>query len=79
MRRRQDRASAGARALVPETAVLPAGLAYQLVHTLQLTNEEIAALTIEEAVQRMAEFWAQPPPVIGGRKSPDQRRSRLGW
>ena len=29
----------------PDMVVLPASLAYQLVHTLQLTNEEIAALT----------------------------------
>jgi hypothetical protein len=41
--------------------VLPAGLAYQLVHSLQLTNQQIAELTLEEAVQRMADFWAQPP------------------
>ncbi len=41
--------------------VLPAGLAYQLVHTLGLTSDEIAGLTLDEAVRRMAEFWAQPP------------------
>ncbi len=45
----------------PDAVVLPAGLAYQLVHTLQLTTEEIAALTLDEAVQRMAEYWGQPP------------------
>ncbi len=45
----------------PDAVVLPANLAYQLVHTLQLKNEEIAGLTLEEAVQRMTEYWAQPP------------------
>jgi len=45
----------------PDAAVLPANLAYQLVHTLHLTNEEIAELTLDEAVQRMTEYWAQPP------------------
>lgn len=43
-----------------DVVVLPASLAYQLVHTLQLTSEEIAELTLEEAVQRMTEYWAQP-------------------
>ncbi len=42
-------------------AVLPAGLAHQLVHTLGLTADEIAELTLEEAVGRMAEFWSQTP------------------
>ncbi len=45
----------------PDAVVLPANLAYQLVHTLQLTNEEVAGLTLEEAVRRMTEYWAQPP------------------
>ena len=45
----------------PDVVVLPASLAYQLVHTLRLTNEQIAELTLEEAVQRMADYWAQPP------------------
>jgi hypothetical protein len=46
----------------PDTKTLPASLAYQLVNTLHLTNEQIEALTIEVAVQRMTEYWAQPPP-----------------
>lgn len=45
----------------PDAAVLPASLAYQLVHTLQLTNEEIAQLTLDDAVRLMTEHWAQPP------------------
>ena len=45
----------------PDTAVLPANLAYQLVHTLQLTNEQIAQLTLDDAVRLMTEHWAQPP------------------
>jgi hypothetical protein len=44
-----------------DTKTLPASLAYQLVNTLHLTNEQIEALTIEEAVQRVAEYRAQPP------------------
>ncbi len=44
----------------PDAAVLPASLAYQLVHTLQLTRDEIAELTLEDAVQRMTEYWARP-------------------
>jgi hypothetical protein len=45
----------------PDVVVLPASLAYQLVHTLQLTYEEIAELTLGEALERMTEYWAQPP------------------
>jgi hypothetical protein len=45
----------------PDSTTLPAQLAYQLVHTLNLTNEAIASLTLEEAVKLMAEHWAQPP------------------
>lgn len=45
----------------PNTKTFPASLAYQLVNTLHLTTEQIEELTIDEAVQRMAEYWAQPP------------------
>ena len=53
-----DRSSAG---VGSDSAMLPAGLAYQLVHALNLTNEEIASLTLEEAMKLMNEYWAQPP------------------
>lgn len=53
-----DRAPVTAR---PDSTTLPAQLAYQLVHTLNLTSEVIASLTLEEAVKLMAEHWAQPP------------------
>lgn len=43
---------------VPQNA-LPAGLAYQLVHTLGLSGAEVAATTFDEAVQRMQEHWSQ--------------------
>ena len=43
------------------SAMLPASLANHLVHTLHLTSQEIADLSLEEAVRRMAEYWAQPP------------------
>lgn len=45
----------------PDAIFLPAGLAYQLVHTLHLSNEQIAGLTLDEAVQLMREFWEHPP------------------
>ncbi|MBW4078999.1 MAG: cytotoxic translational repressor of toxin-antitoxin stability system [Acidobacteria bacterium] len=45
----------------PDSPPLPAQLAYQLVHTLKLTSAQIAALTFEEAVRLMTEYWAQPP------------------
>jgi hypothetical protein len=45
----------------PSVTVLPASLAYQLVHTLQMTNDEIAALTLDDAVRLMNEHWAQSP------------------
>lgn len=46
----------------PVGAVLPAGLAYQLVKALHMTTEEIQALSLEEAVRLMAEHWKQSPP-----------------
>lgn len=53
-----ERASAG---VGPDAAILPAGLAYQLVHALNLTSEEMSSLSLEEAVKLMTEYWAQPP------------------
>lgn len=44
----------------PTTGALPAGLAYQLVHTLHLSNDEIAALTIDAAVQLLSQHWSAP-------------------
>ena len=38
---------------------LPAGLAWQLVHTLGLTTSEIEAMTLEDAVSRMSQYWSQ--------------------
>lgn len=46
----------------PEGTALPASLAYQLVHTLQLSSAEIASLTLEEAVARMNEHWGRQAP-----------------
>jgi hypothetical protein len=45
----------------PDSSALSAQLAYQLVHTLKLTSAEIAALTFEEAVKLMTEYWTRPP------------------
>lgn len=39
--------------------VLPASLAYQLVHTLGLSDAEVAVMTLEEAVERMQEHWSR--------------------
>ena len=44
-----------------KTVRLPAQLAYQLVHALNLTNDEIAALSLEEAMKLLNEYWARPP------------------
>ena len=44
-----------------ESITLPAQLAYQLVHSLKLTNAQIASLTLEEAMRLLAEYWAHPP------------------
>ncbi|HEY5265537.1 MAG TPA: hypothetical protein VIJ40_01860 [Acidimicrobiales bacterium] len=44
-----------------DSITLPAPLAYELVHSLKLTSEQIASLTLEDAVRLMAEYWAQPP------------------
>lgn len=39
---------------------LPADLVYQLLHTVKLTEQEVAALTRQQAIDRMTEFWARP-------------------
>ncbi len=44
-----------------DSITLPAQLAYQLVHSLKLTNAQIASLTLEEAMRLLAEYWAQSP------------------
>ncbi len=43
-------------ASLPATA-LPAGLAHQLVHTLGLSDHEIASLSRDEAIQLMNDYW----------------------
>lgn len=44
----------------PTAKTLPARLAYQLVKMLKLTNEEIAELSLEEALELMEEYWGRP-------------------
>lgn len=44
-----------------DSILLPAQLAYQLVHSLKLTNEQIASLTLEGAMKLLTEHWALPP------------------
>lgn len=50
----------GAAADVPGQA-LPAGLAYQLLHTLGLTEQQVSAITLEDAVALMTVHWSTPP------------------
>lgn len=47
--------------ITPPANALPAGLVHQLVHTLGLTADEIAALTLDEAVRLMTDHWSTPP------------------
>jgi hypothetical protein len=44
----------------PEAVALPASLADQLVNTLHLSSEEVAMLSLGQAVAKMAEPWATP-------------------
>lgn len=44
-----------------EAVRLPAQIAYQLVHQMNLTYDEITALSLEEAVKLLNEHWAEPP------------------
>lgn len=41
----------------PPATTLPASLAYQLVHALHMTSEEITGMTLERAGRLMAEHW----------------------
>ncbi|MGQ0464192.1 MAG: cytotoxic translational repressor of toxin-antitoxin stability system [Sporichthyaceae bacterium] len=43
------------------SAALPAELVYQLLHKLQLTEEEVGHLNLEQAVAKMSEYWSKPP------------------
>ena len=52
-----EREAAPAR--IPAGAI-PATLAYQLIHTVGLTDTEVAGLTRDEAVARMNAFWSAP-------------------
>lgn len=46
-------------AKVPVDAI-PAGLAYQLIHTVGLSDAEVAAMSRDEAIARMNAYWSQP-------------------
>ena len=52
--------SRGAPPAAPADA-LPAGLAWQLIHSAGVPEDEVAAMTREEAIARMNQFWARPP------------------
>lgn len=44
----------------PEDA-LPAGLAWQLIHSAGVPEADVARMTRDDAIARMNEFWAKPP------------------
>lgn len=46
-------------AQVPASAI-PAGLAHQLIHTVGLSDAEVATMSRDEAIARMSAFWSQP-------------------
>ena len=46
-------------AQVPAGAI-PAGLAYQLIHAVGLTDAEVASMSRVEAIARMNSFWSLP-------------------
>ena len=43
------------------SASLPAGLVYQLIHVARVHEDEVMAMTLDEANARMAEHWSRPP------------------
>lgn len=53
------RPSRGSAPAAPEDA-LPAGLAWQLIHSAGVPEAEVATMTRAEAIERMNEFWAKP-------------------
>jgi hypothetical protein len=48
-------------AALPREA-LPADLVYQLLHKVKLTEPEVAALTRQQAIDLMTEYWSKPQP-----------------
>ncbi len=51
-----------AAAAAAEGTALPVSLAYQLVNTLRLSSQDIASLTLDQAVAKMNEHWGRPAP-----------------
>lgn len=43
---------------IPPSAALPAGLAHQLVHIMQLSSAEVAKLSLAEALELMNDHWS---------------------
>lgn len=50
----------GAAGAIPSQA-LPASLVYQLLHTLGMSEEQLASLSQDDAVALMAQHWSKPP------------------
>jgi len=44
---------------LPPPSALPAGLAHQLVHVLALSTEDVAALSLDDAIALMNKHWSQ--------------------
>lgn len=44
----------------PPAHVLPAGLVHQLINEVGLPQDQVAAMTLEDALAVMAEFWSRP-------------------
>ena len=53
---RPDRGRSGAAA---PGNVLPAQLAWQLIHTVKVSDSDAAAMTLEQALQVMHDFWSR--------------------
>lgn len=47
-----------AAATQPPAGAIPAGLAYQLIHAVGLSDTEVAGMSREEAIARMNAFWS---------------------
>lgn len=45
---------------VPSSPALPAGLVHQLIHEARVPEEEVAQMSLDQAVARMHEHWSRP-------------------
>ena len=52
-----DRGSGG---LQPPANALPAQLVFQLIHDAKVPEDQVATMTLDQAVEVMTAFWSQP-------------------